>query len=72
MSSIQQLFEIVDWRLLLPVFVIQFILLTVALIDCIRAERTRGPKWLWILVIAFGQMIGSVLYFVLGKERNYS
>ncbi|TMV49324.1 PLDc_N domain-containing protein [Paenibacillus mesophilus] len=70
MSLIEQLFAIVDWRLLLPVFVIQFILLAVALIDCIRAERTRGPKWIWISVIVFGQMIGPVLYFVLGKERS--
>ncbi|PYI51627.1 PLD nuclease N-terminal domain-containing protein [Paenibacillus flagellatus] len=66
----EQLFDTIDWRLLLPVFAIQLVLLAVALVDCIRAERTRGPKWLWIPVIVLVQMIGPVLYFVFGKERD--
>jgi hypothetical protein len=66
----QQLVSTVDWRLLLPVIVVQLLLLAVALIDCIRAERTRGAKWIWILVIVLLQLIGPVLYFVFGKEKS--
>ncbi|MDF2722947.1 MAG: transcriptional regulator [Paenibacillus sp.] len=65
-----QLFSTIDWRLFIPVIVVQLILLAVALIDCIRAERTRGPKIVWIPVIVLLQMIGPVLYFVFGKERD--
>lgn len=65
-----QLISTIDWRLLIPVIAVQLILLAVALIDCIRAERTRGPKMLWIPVIVLVQMIGPVLYFVFGKERD--
>lgn len=60
----------VDWRLFMPILVIQLLLLAVALTDCIRAERTRGPKRVWIPVIALVQIIGPVLYFVFGKERD--
>ena len=66
----QQLVSTVNCRLLLPVIIVQLLLLTVALIDCIRAERTRGAKWIWILVIVLLQLIGPVLYFVFGKEKS--
>ena len=36
---------------LVPVLVIQLILLVTALVDLIRREHTRGPKWVWVLVI---------------------
>lgn len=67
---ISSLLAAVDWKLILPIVAIQLLLLAVALIDCLRAERTRGAKWIWILVIVLVQMIGPVLYFVFGKERN--
>lgn len=66
----QQLFSTFDWRLLLPVIAVQLLLLAVALIDCIRAERTRGSKSIWIPVILLLQLIGPVLYFVFGKEKS--
>jgi hypothetical protein len=55
--------------LLVPVLALQIILLVIALIDLFRREKTRGPKWAWALAILFIQMIGSILYLVLGREE---
>jgi hypothetical protein len=39
-----------------------------ALVDLIRRERTKGPKWLWALIIVFVNLIGPILYFIIGRE----
>ena len=54
---------------LLPIFLLQLILIGVALTDLIRRETTRGPKWAWLLAILFIQFIGPISYFVLGREE---
>jgi Phospholipase_D-nuclease N-terminal len=56
--------------LLVPVFLIEIILLVIALLDLLRRQKTRGPKWAWGLAILFIQMIGPVLYLVLGREEE--
>ena len=53
-----------------PIIVIQLVLMIVALIACIRAEATNGPKWLWILIIIFINIIGPILYFVIGRKQQ--
>ncbi|QXE01793.1 PLDc N-terminal domain-containing protein [Terribacillus sp. DMT04] len=58
------------FALLLPVLIVQFILLVTALMSCIRAEHTLGPKWLWIIIIVCVSIIGPVLFFVAGKRRD--
>ncbi|MFZ6028762.1 MAG: PLD nuclease N-terminal domain-containing protein [Chloroflexota bacterium] len=54
--------------MLVPLLIIQLILLVVALYDLVRREKTRGPKWVWALVILFVNMIGPIIYFVIGRE----
>jgi len=56
--------------LLAPVFLLQIILLMIALLDLLRRQKTRGPKWVWGLAILFFQMIGPILYLVLGREEE--
>jgi uncharacterized membrane protein YhaH (DUF805 family) len=53
---------------LIPVVIIQLVLLVTALIDLIRREHTRGPKWVWVLVIVFVNLIGPIIYFVAGRK----
>ena len=61
--------EIRDWiPLLIPVFVIWFVLIVTALWDLAKRPKTRGPKWLWVLIILFVNFLGPILYFVLGRE----
>ena len=54
---------------LIPIILLQLVLLAVALIDLARRERTRGPKWAWVLVIVFINIIGPILYLMLGREE---
>jgi len=54
---------------LIPIILLQLVLLAVALIHLARRERTRGPKWAWVLVIVFINIIGPILYLVLGREE---
>lgn len=55
---------------LAPILIIQLILLTVSLIDLSRIEKTNGPKWLWVVIILFINIIGPILYFVIGRRSN--
>jgi len=52
---------------LIPILLLQLVLIVVALIDLARRERTRGPKWLWVLIIVFVNLIGPIIYFVVGR-----
>ena len=56
--------------LLIPLFVIQIGLMITALIDLLKQNSTRGPKWMWILIILFVNIIGPIVYFVVGREEN--
>lgn len=54
--------------LLIPLFIIQVGLMIVALVDLIKREKTRGPKWMWALIVVLVNMIGPIVYFVVGRE----
>jgi hypothetical protein len=54
--------------LLIPVVLIELALLVTALVDLIRREQTRGPKWAWVLVIVLINFIGPIIYFVVGRK----
>ncbi|CAH2717485.1 Negative regulatory protein YxlE [Neobacillus rhizosphaerae] len=53
-----------------PILIIQLILLIVAIFDLVRIEKTNGPKWLWVIIILFINIIGPILYFVIGRKSN--
>ncbi len=56
--------------LLIPLLILQLILMIAALVDLARREQTRGPKWVWALVILFVNIIGPILYFVAGRQEE--
>ena len=56
--------------LLIPVFIIQIILLVVALLDLRKQTLTRGPRWMWALIIIFVNLVGPILYFVIGRKEE--
>jgi DMSO reductase anchor subunit len=53
--------------LILPLLLIQLVLMIAALLDLRRREKTRGPKWLWALVILFGELLGPIVYFAVAR-----
>ncbi len=68
MNDLDQLREFLPF--LIPLIVIQLALLVAALLDLRRRPRTRGPKWLWVILIVFVQMLGPLAYFVFGREEG--
>lgn len=65
-----ELFADLNWALLAPIIIIQVILLIVALVDLIKIEKTNGPKWVWAIVILVVNIIGPILYFVIGRRNH--
>ncbi|RIX50755.1 PLDc_N domain-containing protein [Paenibacillus nanensis] len=55
--------------ILAPVLIIQFILMIIALVQCIKAEETRGPKVMWVLIILFVNLLGPVAFFLFGRRK---
>ncbi|HEY4694041.1 MAG TPA: PLD nuclease N-terminal domain-containing protein [Bellilinea sp.] len=55
---------------LLPVILIELGLMIFALVDLIRRERTKGPKWMWAILIVLVQIIGPVVYLLAGREES--
>lgn len=55
--------------LLIPIALIQLGLMIAALMDLAKRERTKGPKWLWAVIIIFGELLGPIIYFVFGREE---
>ena len=66
--DIQQLQQLIP--LLIPIAILQLGLMVVALIDLARREKTKGPKWAWLLVILLVSMLGPILYFVMGRQEE--
>jgi hypothetical protein len=59
----------INWELLLPIIIIQFVLMVIALIDVIRAKETNGPKALWIVLVLFISLLGPIAYFIFGRKK---
>ncbi|MCM3584781.1 PLD nuclease N-terminal domain-containing protein [Mesobacillus maritimus] len=60
----------VNWALIAPLIVLQLILMVFALVNCVKQEETNGPKWMWILIIIFVNIVGPVLYFLMGRKNG--
>ena len=56
--------------LVLPILVLQIALMIFALVDLVRNPNPNGPKWMWAAIIVLLNLIGPILYFVIGR-RNY-
>ncbi|MDT2010608.1 PLDc N-terminal domain-containing protein [Carnobacterium divergens] len=60
-----------NWILFVPLIVIELGVTVTALIHVLTHDRYRfGNKGIWITIVLLFQLIGSIVYFVLGKEDN--
>jgi DMSO reductase anchor subunit len=53
--------------LIIPLVLIQLGLMVFALLDLRKRDKTRGPKWMWALIIIFGELVGPIVYFIIGR-----
>jgi hypothetical protein len=54
---------------IIPLLLIQLALMAAALWDLFHQPITRGPRWVWILVIVFVNIVGPIIYFTIGREE---
>ena len=66
-TPLQQIVKLLPF--IIPLVLLQLILLIVALVDLSKREKVKYlPKWLWVIIIILGELLGPILYFVLGRE----
>ena len=56
--------------LIAPLVVIQLGLLVAGLVDLIRRQSTRGPKWAWGIAIVAFSILGPLAYFLFGRGEE--
>lgn len=64
--------QIIDLlKLIWPLIVIQLALQIYALIDLAKKGKTRNlTPAAWIFIIVFGEILGSIIYFVIGRSEE--
>jgi hypothetical protein len=56
--------------LLLPIVIIQLTLMIVALVDLVKREKvTGGNKLIWGIIIVLFNIIGPIIYFIIGRKE---
>ena len=60
--------------ILLTLFIILFVILLplLALISVLMNEFPGNEKIIWVLIIIFLPFLGSVLYFLIGRDKRIS
>ena len=64
------LLQEISWGVIAPIFVIQLILLIIALIDLSKIKEANGPKWVWAIVIIVINIAGPIIYFIFGRKQS--
>jgi hypothetical protein len=54
--------------LLIPILVLELVLMIAGLVDLSKRRVRYLPKWGWLLIILFIQLIGPITYFLIGRE----
>lgn len=60
----------INFQIIAPILIIQLILMVIGLVDLSKRESTRGPKLMWVFIIIFCSLLGSISYFVIGRRND--
>ncbi len=56
--------------IILLIGLLLLVLPVIALVDIIRNEFTGNNKLIWVLIVIFFNILGSILYFIMGKNQK--
>jgi len=57
--------------LIIPLVVVQLILIVYCLVDLVHREKVKGlPKWAWGIIICLGELIGPIVYLLVGRAEE--
>jgi hypothetical protein len=69
MDDLQVLKDLLPF--LIPVFLLELGLMIWALIDVVKRKRvTGGNKLVWILIIVLVNIIGPIIYLLIGRKED--
>lgn len=54
----------------IPLIIIEYGLIIFALVQLFRNEAAYLPKWGWALIIIFINIIGPVVFLIVGKKKE--
>jgi hypothetical protein len=58
-------------KVIWPIIIIQLIVQIYALVDLIKRKKTKNLSVaVWIIIIILGEIIGPVLYLLVGKAED--
>ncbi|MCK5567547.1 MAG: PLDc_N domain-containing protein [Actinomycetia bacterium] len=55
---------------LIPILVIEYGLLIIAIVQLVKNEVRYLPKWGWALIIVFINIIGPIVFLLAGKKKD--
>ena len=59
------------WQIIILIAVLLGIIPTIiALIDILKSKFNGNDKIVWVLVVLFFNLIGAILYFVIGRNQK--
>lgn len=70
MSIFEDMSNLEIIKLLAPLIIIQFGLVVFTLFRLVKDKVKYLPKWGWALVILFINLIGPIMYLIIGRERD--
>jgi len=53
----------------IPLIIIEYGLLIFALVQLVKSEVKHMPKWGWALIIIFINIIGPVVFLIVGRKK---
>ena len=57
--------------LIIPLVLVDLGLKVFAIYDLIKIDQVTGDrKWLWAVIILFINLLGPLLYFIIGRRRD--
>jgi hypothetical protein len=65
---LSEIFKLVPF--LIPIVLIQYGLMIFALVLVIKNEVNYLPKWGWILIIVLINLIGSIVFLIIGRKKE--
>ena len=63
-----EIFKILPF--LIPILLIQYSLMVFALVLVVKNEVNYLPKWGWILIIVLINLIGSIVFLIIGRKKE--
>ena len=56
--------------LILPLVLAQLILMVFCLVVLKRDQVNALPKWVWAIIIIFGELIGPIIFLIFGRKKD--